>query len=243
LNDLVSYNEKHNEANLEDNKDGHNENESWNCGVEGPTDDPGINALRRRQMKNAITMLLTSQGVPMFLMGDEVARTQNGNNNSYRQDNEISWFDWLLTETNADILRYFQQMIAFRHKHPVLRNGHYFAYEDYRNVGCIDLMWFSTEALAGDAKDERLTLAFMLCGAYAKGGLVQDDDVFVALNMHWENQSFDLPKLAKKKAWYTFANTGADAPEDIYELGREPRLSNQKKLILKPRSVAILVGR
>ena len=243
LNDLVSYNEKHNEANLEDNKDGHNENESWNCGVEGPTDDPEINALRRRQMKNAITMLLTSQGVPMFLMGDEVARTQGGNNNSYRQDNEISWFDWSLTETNADILRYFQQMIAFRHKHAVLRNGHYFAYKDYKNVGCIDLKWYSVEALAGDDKDERLTLAFMLSGAYAKGGLTQDDDVFVALNMHWEDQTFDLPKLAKKKAWYAFANTGADAPEDIHELGSEPRLSNQKKLILKSRSVAVLVGR
>ena len=111
-----------------------------------------------------------------------------------------------------------------------MRNGHYFAYEDYKNVGCVDLNWYSTEALAGDAKDERLTLAFMLCGAYAKGGLVKDDDVFVALNMHWEDQPFKLPKLAKKKAWHVFANTGAEAPEEIHELGSEPRLSDQKKL-------------
>ena len=97
--------------------------------------------------KTPITMLLISQGVPMLLMGDEVARTQNGNNNAYRQDNEISWFDWSLTEKNADILRYFQKMIAFRHQHPALRNGHYFGYEDYNNVGCVDLSWFSTEAL------------------------------------------------------------------------------------------------
>lgn len=243
LNDLVSYNEKHNEANLEDNKDGHNDNESWNCGVEGPTDDPEINALRRRQMKNAVTILLVSQGVPMLLMGDEIARTQDGNNNGYRQDNEISWFDWTLTEKNADILRYFQQMVAFRRAHPALRSGYYFRYEDYNKVGSPDMSWFSTEALAGDEKDERLTLAFMLTGAYAKGGLAQDDDIFVALNMHWEDQSFTLPKLAKKKAWRVFANTGADSPNDIFDLGSEPKLDDQKQIVLKSRSVVVLVGR
>lgn len=243
LYDLVSYNEKHNEANLEDNKDGHNDNESWNSGAEGPTDDPAVNALRRRQMKNAITMLLVSQGVPMFLMGDEIARTQQGNNNVYRQDNELSWFDWTQVEPNGDQLRYFQKMIEFRRKHPALRNGHYFRYEDYNNVGCIDWTWFSTEALAGDTEDERLTLAFMLCGAYAKGGLAQDDDIFVALNMHWEDQPFELPSLPEGKAWYVFANTGADAPEDIHDIGAEPVLDDQKSLTLKSRSVAVLVGR
>ncbi len=243
LNDLVSYNEKHNEANLEDNKDGHNENDSWNCGAEGPTDDPAINALRRQQMKNAVTMLLVSQGVPMLLMGDEVARTQKGNNNGYRQDNEICWFDWSLTEKNGDLLRYFQKMIEFRRRHPALRNGYYFRYEDYNNVGCIDLTWFSTEALAGDEKDERLTLAFMLCGAYAKGGLAKDDNIFVALNMHWEDQSFALPAQPKKKAWYLFADTAADTPNDIHDIGSEPRLNNQKKIVLKARSVVVLVGR
>jgi glycogen operon protein len=134
-------------------------------------------------------------------------------------------------------------MIAFRHRHAALRNGYYFTYQDYKKVGCIDLTWFSTEALAGDEEDERLTLAFMLCGAYAKGGLVPDDDIFVALNMHWEDQTFALPKLAKGKAWHIFANTGADAPEDIHESGSEPRLDNQKKLKLIGRSVAVLVGR
>ena len=94
-----------------------------------------------------------------------------------------------------------------------------------------------------ERRDERLTLAFMLCGAYAKGGLVKDDDIFVALNMHWEDQPFDLPKLPKKKAWYVFANTGADAPDDIHDPGSEPRLDNQKKLNLIARSVAVLVGR
>ncbi len=243
LNDLVSYNEKHNEANLEDNKDGHNDNESWNSGAEGATDDPAINELRRRQIKNAVTMVLVSQGVPMLLMGDEIARTQQGNNNAYRQDNEISWFDWSTIEANGDILRYFERMIAFRRAHSALRNGHYFQYKDYNNVGCLDLSWFSTEALAGDQKDERLTLAFMLCGAYAKGGLAQDDDIFVALNMHWEDQPFELPALAEGKAWHCFANTGALPPDDIYDLGSEPRLDDQKSLVLRSRSVAVLVGR
>ena len=122
LNDLVSYNDKHNEANGENNIDGANDNDSWNCGWEGPTDDPGINALRQRQIKNATTMLLVSQGVPMFGMGDEVARTQLGNNNTYNQDNELSWMDWTLVEKNRDLFRFFQQMIAFRKAHPVLRN-------------------------------------------------------------------------------------------------------------------------
>jgi glycogen operon protein len=106
-----------------------------------------------------------------------------------------------------------------------------------------DLSWFSTEALSGDEKDERLTLAFMLAGAYAKGGLAKDDDIFVALNMHWEDQSFALPKLPKKKTWHVFANTGADSPNDIFDMGKEPKLDDQKHIVLKSRSVAVLVGR
>ncbi len=120
--DLVSYNEKHNWANGENNNDGGNDNDSWNCGWEGPTDDPGINALRRRQIKNAVSMLMVSQGVPMILMGDEVGRTQQGNNNTYCQDNELNWLDWTLLESNADLFRFFKHVIAFRHAHPVLRN-------------------------------------------------------------------------------------------------------------------------
>ena len=241
LNDLVSYNEKHNEANLESNMDGHNENESWNCGVEGPTDDPDINALRRRQIKNAITMLLVSQGVPMLLMGDEVARTQQGNNNAYCQDNEISWFDWTLTETNRDILLYFRQLIAFRRAHPALRNGYHLRHEDYNAAGQPDMQWFSPEPLTVGATNDRLTFAFLLSGAYAKGGMAEDDDIFAAFNMYWKNQVFKLPVLPKGKAWYVFANTGAD--EAIHELGKEPKMRNQKRLKLSGRSVAVLVGR
>lgn len=243
LYDLVSYNEKHNEANGEDNQDGHNYNDSWNCGVEGETDDPAVNALRLRQMKNAMAMLLVSQGVPMFLIGDEVARTQKGNNNTYCQDNELSYFDWSQVETNAELYRFVRGMIHFRHHHPVLRHGWHLRYEDYSGVGQADMTWYSLEALKGDAQDEKLTVAFMLGGHYAKGGLVKDNDIYVAINMHWESQYFKLPKLPKKTAWHVFANTGMPAPEDIHEIGSEPRLDDQKHLMVESRAVVVLLSK
>src|SRR5438270_10811113 len=119
LNDLVSYNQKHNEANGEVNRDGANDNSSWNCGVEGPTEDQEIEALRERQVKNFLSILMLSQGVPMILAGDEVRRTQRGNNNAYCQDNEISWFDWDLSEKRSGLLRFFKLLIAFRKSQPV----------------------------------------------------------------------------------------------------------------------------
>ncbi len=121
LYDLVSYNDKHNEANGEDNRDGTNDNLSWNCGVEGDTDDAAVLALRRRQAKNFMAILFLSQGVPMILAGDEVLRSQRGNNNAYSQDNELSWFDWRLIETNRDMLRFTRELIALRKRHPSLR--------------------------------------------------------------------------------------------------------------------------
>ena len=144
LNDLVSYNGKHNEANGENNNDGGNDNESWNCGWEGPTDDPGINALRQRQIKNALAMLLVSQGVPMILMGDEVARTQHGNNNAYNHDSELTWFDWGLVAANADLLRFTGKLVAFRHAHHVLRNRWHLSGQDQAGSGYPDISWHGT---------------------------------------------------------------------------------------------------
>src|SRR5262249_42939071 len=120
LNDLVSYNEKHNEANGEGNRDGNDDNNSWNCGVEGPTTDAAIEVLRIRQMKNFLTILLLSRGVPMLLGGDEIRRTQRGNNNAYNQDNATSWFDWALVDSHQEMLRFVQRLIAFRKAHPAL---------------------------------------------------------------------------------------------------------------------------
>src|SRR5215208_3744230 len=126
LRDLVSYNDKHNEANGEDNNDGTDDNRSWNCGVEGPTDDPEVDTLRERQQRNFLTTLLLSQGVPMLLGGDELSRTQNGNNNAWCQDNEISWFDWDLEESQRRLLEFTRRLIRLRKEHPVFRRTRFF---------------------------------------------------------------------------------------------------------------------
>jgi glycogen operon protein len=138
--DLVSYNEKHNQANGEGNRDGHNDNASWNCGVEGDTDDPEILAIRKRQARNLMATLLLSQGVPMILAGDEFLRTQKGNNNAWCQDNEVSWLDWRLAEDNADFLRFTKEMIGLRKRHPALRRRRFFTGEIRRgSPGYIDV--------------------------------------------------------------------------------------------------------
>src|ERR1019366_9660663 len=140
LNELVTYNEKHNESNGEGNRDGIDSNLSWNCGVEGATDDAGVEALRNRQVKNFAVMLMLSQGIPMFVSGDEVRRTQWGNNNAYCQDNEMSWFDWGLVEKHGDMLRFFTKMIAFRKQHAILRRGKFFSGE-VNQRGLADISW------------------------------------------------------------------------------------------------------
>ena len=149
LNDLVAYNVKHNKANGENNRDGMDENDSWNCGIEGETDDKNVESLRRRQIKTFMTILMLSQGVPMFLSGDEVQRTQRGNNNAYCQDNETSWFDWKLIEKNAESFRFFQQIIQFRKRHRVLHQGYFFTGEiDPR--GLADIVWHQQWQIAVD---------------------------------------------------------------------------------------------
>jgi glycogen operon protein len=243
LADLVSYNDKHNEANGESNNDGANDNHSWNCGWEGPTDDPGVNALRRQQMKNALAMLMVSRGIPMILMGDELARTQDGNNNTYCHDNELNWLDWSLLETNADQFRFFKNCIAFRQAHPLLRGNAYFRNEDYVGSGYADITWHGTQAWNADWSDSNRVIAFMLCGKHAQGGTAVDDYIYVAMNMHWETLPFELPGLPEEMKWHVFANTSAASPEDIWQPGAEPRLEDQHNLIVGARSVVILVGK
>ena len=243
LNDLVSYNDKHNEANGEDNRDGANDNESWNCGWEGPTDDPGINALRQRQIKNALAMLLVSQGVPMILMGDEVARTQHGNNNAYNHDSELTWFDWGLVAANADLLRFTSHVVAFRHAHHVLRNRWHLSGQDKAGIGYPDISWHGTQAWQPDWSGASRILAFMLSGANARGGTVEDNFIYVAMNMHWDSHWFELPQLPAGMQWHVSANTGAATPEDAWAPGQEPALENQSGLLAGERSVVILVGR
>jgi glycogen operon protein len=243
LYDTVAFNGKHNEANGEHNNDGSNDNHSWNCGWEGETSDPTINELRVQQMKNAAAMLLVSQGIPMILMGDEVGRTQDGNNNTYCHDNKLNWFDWWLVEENAELLRFFRTMIAFRHAHPVLRSRDHLRHADYANAGLPDISWHGTRAWQPDWSGTSRVLAFMLTGKHAKGGRAVDDDIYVAMNSYWEPLSFQLPPASAGRQWHCAIDTGAASPQDCHPTGQEPRLGQQDEITVGGRSVVILVGK
>jgi isoamylase len=241
LNDLVSYSEKHNWANGEENRDGANDNHSWNWGVEGPTADPDILALRHQLMKNGIAILMISQGVPLILMGDEIGRTKQGNNNTYCHDNELNWLNWDLLEENRDLFRFFRACIAFRKAHPVLRRHHHFEQRDVVDSGYPDISWHGLEAWSPNWSAASRTLAVMFCGRHAPDQ--SDDYIYVAMNMHWENHRFELPQLPPRRQWHLFANTAQPAPEDIVMPGEERPLSNQRYLQIPSRSVIILTGR
>jgi isoamylase len=243
LADLVSYNDKHNEANGENNNDGCNDNDSWNCGAEGWTEDPVINATRQRQIRSAIALLLISQGVPMLLMGDEMGRSQNGNNNTYCHDNELNWLNWDLLNANADLFRFVKNCINFRKAHPVLRNSRHFWNQDYAGSGYADITWHGTQAWNADWSKECRTLAFMLCGKHAKAGTIDDNYIYVAMNMHFQPLWFEIPNLPEAMQWHIFVNTGCNSPEDSWEPGTEPILENQRSLLLDDRSVVILLGK
>ncbi len=243
LMDLVSYNEKHNWDNGENNNDGANDNNSWNCGWEGATDDPAITELRHRQIKNALAILLTSQGVPMILMGDEVGRTQNGNNNTYCHDNELNWFDWTLLDKNADLLHFATNVIALRRAHPVLRNRNFLQHSDYLNKGLPDMSFHGTQPWQPDWSNSGHTLAYLYSGDYANGGTQPDNHIYVAMNLYWDAVWFTLPKLPQGMNWYVSANTGVASPEDSWTPGSEPLLSDQNTLLAGGRSAVILVGR
>lgn len=238
LADLFSYNHKHNQANGEHNRDGENENQSWNCGVEGQTEDQGILNLRLRLMKNAIALLLVSQGVPMLLMGDEMGRTQQGNNNAYCHDSPLSWLDWTLLGKNAALFRFVQGCIAFRHAHRALRNAAHFHHSDRLGSGYADITWHGTQAWFADWSSKSRVLAFLLCGQHA-----QDDYIYVGMNMYFSPLWFELPPLPSPRQWFVFANTGCPSPHDIWELGAEPLLAEQAGVLLAERSLIILVGK
>ena len=245
LNDLVSYAEKHNLANGEQGRDGANDNHSWNWGHEGPTDDPAIIAVRRRLMRNAVAMLMVSQGVPMLHMGDEMAHTKQGNNNTYAQDNELNWVDWAQLPANADLFRFVRYCIAFRKAHPALRRRYHLHERDLIDSGYPDISWHGLREGRPDWSSHSRTLAFMLCGMHAAllPGRTADDYIYVALNMHWESHNFELPRLRDGRRWLLFADTFRESPDDIHAPGAERPLRAQRNLAVGPRSVVILVGR
>lgn len=243
LRDMFSYNGKHNEANGENNNDGANDNNSWNCGWEGESTDAAVNTLRLRQMKNALALMMVSQGVPMILSGDEVGRTQHGNNNTYCHDNELNWFDWWLVEENNELLRFARNIVAFRHNHPVLRSRDHLRFADYTGSGLPDISWHGTQAWRPDWLGTSRVLAMLLGGHHAKGGRVTDDDVYVAINTYWDALEFEIPAPATGRQWRVAANTGAPSPEDIHPHGQEPLLESQGRCLVGGRSIVILVGR
>jgi isoamylase len=199
LNDLVSYNEKHNEANGEDNRDGESHNRSWNLGAEGPTDDPEVNARRARQRKNFLATLLISQGVPMIVGGDEIARTQNGNNNAYCQDNEISWLDW--EHADRDLLEFTRRAIAFRHEHPAFRRRRWFRGRPIRGKAASDVAWFKPDAAQMSDEDwnEWFAKSFAVfvngdgLAPDERGRRVTDTSFLLLFNAHTDAVTFTLP--------------------------------------------------
>ena len=234
LNDLVSYNDKHNEANGEGSRDGINENLSWNCGVEGPTRDPDIEALRTRQVKNFVTILMLSRGVPMLLGGDEIRRTQGGNNNAYNQDNATSWVDWNMAGSYAEVLRHVQRMIAFRKAHPALRRP-YFYRGEVNERGMADIAWHGTK-LGSPGFDDPQGRAL----ACTIAGFDGDADLHIMMNMFWEPLDFEVP-VDPQCVWHVAVDTFAPTPHDFANQNPGVPL-DRTSCTVQGRSIVILVG-
>ena len=235
LNDLVSYNNKHNESNGEGNRDGVDDNMSWNCGAEGLTDDPKINALREQQIRNFAVLLMLSQGVPMFVMGDEVRRTQGGNNNAWCQDNPSGWFDWSQTETEAGMLRFWSELIAFRKSHPAVHRARFFS-GAINERGMKDISWHGTQLDQPGWNDPNArALAWTVAGSLAQS------DIHVMVNMYWEPLTFEVPQI-NERAWYKAVDTALPSPQDINAPGKEV-LVNSTRVEVSGRSIVVLISR
>ncbi len=244
LHDLVSYNQKHNEANGEDNRDGTNHNLSWNCGVEGETDDEEIRELRARQMRNFMTTLMISQGVPMVLYGDEVARTQKGNNNAYCQDNELTWQPWDLTDDQRWMLEWTRRVIWMRRNHPILRRRNYFQDRPLRGTEVQDILWLRPD---GEEMSEEewnnegtRTIGLWLSGSPKDmidelGHQIVDDTLFVMMNSSDEGVRFRLPPAGEAGRWVFLLDTSR--PE---ELEGSRTLEPESEYALEARSMAVL---
>jgi glycogen operon protein len=223
--DLVSYNHKHNQGNGENNRDGWNDNHSYNCGHEGPTDASHVNALRQRQVRNFLALLLISQGVPLLTQGDEFGRTQHGNNNAYCQDNETSWVDWGLAEKNAGLLRFTRLMIALRKQHFALGREQFVQ----------RVSWHGRKVGEPDWTGQTRALAFQLHGRHGQ------PDLYVLFNAHWEWQKFNLPPAGRGR-WRRLVDTNLAAPDDIVEDKDAIPLQPGDHYLVAPRSAVILIA-
>ncbi len=227
LNDLVSYKHKDNFENGELNRDGTDANYSDNCGVEGPSEDPAVEGMRIRLIKNCLLTLLVSRGVPMLLGGDEFRRTQRGNNNAYCQDNQVSWFDWNLLEKHKEIHRFTRGMIAFRRVHPVLRKENFYTDEDIK--------WFAPDGATPHWADPwQKSFACLILGQ-------TEPDLFLLFNSNTSPVDFYLPALPTGNIWRLAVDTSRAAPDDLFDPGEEPSINGQIGFRLEPRSSAILL--
>jgi len=248
LSDLVSYNDKHNEANGEENRDGENYNRSWNCGEEGPSDNPEVLALRRRQKRNFLTTLFLSQGVPMLLGGDEIGRTQLGNNNAYCQDNELAWYDWARADT--ELLQFTRRLIGFRHRHPVFCRRRWFQGRLIHGSEVSDIGWFTPAGVEMSEDDWRAGFAKSL-GVFLNGRGIQslnergepvtDDSFYVMFNSHHEPLEFTLPAQRWGEQWTMILNT-ADEKDLLAEQEPGPAIEAGERILVQP-SCVVLLGR
>ncbi len=242
MNDLVSYDGKHNEANLENNNDGSNDNNSWNCGCEGETDNKDIISLRERQVKNFFCHLLFSQGTPMILGGDEFMRTQNGSNNAYCQDNGISWYNWELAARNGGILAFVKKAIAFRNRYPILRSRKYLSGKDSDSDGMPDISWFGAnlDRPGWDCPEARI-ICYMLDGSEVKSGF-GDYLLFFILNADYNSHSVMIPQIANK-SWKRVVDTSLKAGEDFLDPGSEVVIDPQDHYCVNARTTVVLLAR
>jgi isoamylase len=245
LHDLVSYNGKHNEANGEDNRDGSDDNQSWNCGAEGPTDDAAVNELRQRQKRNMLTTLFLSQGVPMLCMGDEVGRTQHGNNNAYCQDNEISWFNWNWSKQDQALLDFTTFLIELRQRHPVFHRRQFFQGRRIHGAEVKDIAWFRPDGK--EMTEEDWNQGFARCLGVrlagdaiaetdAQGDPIRDDTFLILLNAHHEPITFILPAHKRGVRWELVFDTRDGLPAGP----RSPNLKGGASYDLEHRSMALL---
>ncbi len=234
LSDLVFYNKKHNKMNGEENRDGTNDNMSWNCGQEGKTDSEEVNKLRIRQMKNFATLLMLSHGVPMILAGDEIGRAQQGNNNAYCQDNEVSWLNWNFFKSNSHIHRFFKHLIAFRKNHILFRSE---SFDENGSDNFKTITWHGVKPNKPDWSYDSRALGMLF------SGYERDNDIYIIANAYWEKLRFKLPRLSGDRKWYRFIDTIFDSPHDINEVDNEVILSEQRFYNVGPRSVVVLLSK
>lgn len=240
LADLVSYNNKHNEANGEGNRDGANDNYSWNCGAEGPTSDPAVHRLRRQQAKNLMTTLMLSQGVPMILAGDEFLKTQKGNNNAWCQDNDLSWIDWKLKDENADFFRFTKQLIALRKRHPALRRRRHFHGPGPHGDMAPDIIWHGVEPFNPDFTAGSRVLAYSLDGALT--GREPDRDFYVACNGWIDPLRFRIPPSPSGRGWRRVIDTAQPSPFDFLPEDLGPFIPVGSRFNVAAHSMLVLIA-